>query len=64
MYQNVNGVVIYPSEIMSPLTIYGMRNNITNKTLSIHKENGTWKTDGEKKTMFKLNEIIRDRVIL
>lgn len=48
-YQKRDGVVLYPSEVMSPLTINGMNNNFTQKTISIHQKAGSWKNEEEKK---------------
>lgn len=62
-YQNYNGIALYPSEVMSPLTISGMPNNISNKTVSIHKEAGSWKSEREQKAAERLEEFIRERLI-
>ena len=61
-YQNINGIVLYPSEVMSPLTIEGMSNMFSDKTLSIHKEEGSWKSEEQKKGYIKLQKIINDRI--
>ncbi|SFI08596.1 Glycosyltransferase sugar-binding region containing DXD motif-containing protein [Pseudobutyrivibrio sp. OR37] len=48
-YQKKDEIVLYPREVMSPLTIEGMPNMITEKTVSLHKEVGSWKLVEEKK---------------
>ncbi len=40
--KNTSGEVVYPNEVMSPL-----KNMYTKKTISIHKESGTWKSELE-----------------
>lgn len=52
-YQNINNIALYPTEVMSPLTSEGMDNYLSDKTLSIHKENGTWKSENEQITPLK-----------
>lgn len=61
-YQNINGVAIYPSEVMSPLTILNMKNMFSDRTLSIHKEEGSWKNDREKKGLEQLTGFILKRL--
>ncbi|WP_050008077.1 glycosyltransferase family 32 protein [Butyrivibrio sp. WCE2006] len=60
--KNENGVVIYPSEVMSPLTISGFPDMFSEKTVSIHKEHGSWKSviekEGLKKTLLLIRRII------
>lgn len=61
-YQNIDGVALYPSEVMSPLTIGEMQNFQSAKTISIHKEVGSWKNENEKKGYQKLKEIIKTKI--
>lgn len=61
-YQKKEEFVIYPSEVMSPLTIKGMEDNFTSKTISIHQESGTWKTGKEREGAEKLNKLIMERI--
>lgn len=58
-YQNKRGVALYPSEVMSPLTIGEMDDFFSEKTISIHQEEGNWKSDNEKKGLEKLNMLIK-----
>jgi len=58
-YQKRNGIVLYPSEVMSPLTIDGMPNFFSENTVSIHQEAGTWRTERERDGLEKLKQIIR-----
>lgn len=58
-YQKKDGMVLYPCEVMSPLTIEGMEDYMSEKTLSIHKEAGTWKNEKEKNGMDKLVDLIK-----
>ncbi|MGN0161819.1 MAG: glycosyltransferase family 32 protein [Lachnospiraceae bacterium] len=62
-YQNKNGVVLYPMDVMSPLTMAGMPDMFSDKTISIHKEAGTWKKESEKKGIDNLKKL-EDRIIL
>lgn len=58
-YQKKDGVVLYPSEVMSPLTITGMKNNITPKTISIHEKAGSWKSESEQRdNTYELSAIL------
>ena len=61
-YQNINEIALYPSEVMSPLTIEGMKDMFSDKTLSIHKEDGSWKSEEQKQGYRKLQKIINDRM--
>lgn len=58
-YQKVNGAVLYPAEVMSPLRIEGIDDWITEKTVSIHKEAATWKSDKEKEAGSKISKLIK-----
>lgn len=58
-FQNINGVVLYPSEVMSPLTIPGFKDNFSENTVSIHKEAGTWMNDQEKSRIKLLKKIVQ-----
>ncbi|MCR5291252.1 MAG: hypothetical protein K6E51_14790, partial [Treponema sp.] len=62
-YQNINGTVLYPKEVMSPLSIQGMPNFLSDKTVSIHKEEGTWKNEKEKSGILKLQNLIEKRIV-
>lgn len=61
-YQKIDGVVVYPNEVMSPLTIPGMPDCFSDKTVSVHKEAGAWKSDREKEGMQKLEELYKERI--
>ena len=58
-YQKINRIVLYPSDIMSPLTIEGMANNFSKNTVSIHRESGTWMSKEEKQKAKDLNKIVQ-----
>ena len=62
-YQRSNGIVLYPSEVMSPLTIEGMPDHFSNMTVSIHREVGTWRTEKEKEALRRLSRIIETRAL-
>lgn len=47
-YQINKKIALYTKDIMSPLTIEGMKNDFTESTVSIHHEKGTWKSKVEK----------------
>lgn len=57
-FQRVNGIVLYPSDVMSPLTINGLDNNFSKNTVSIHKEAGTWMSKTEKQKSGNLENIM------
>lgn len=57
-YQKKDGIVLYPCEVMSPLTLEGMESHMSEKTISIHKEAGAWKNEKEKEGMQKLLALI------
>ena len=61
-YQRIGGVVLYPKEVMSPLTFGDLEDFFCERTLSIHYEAGSWKTNSEKDGVKKLNDIIRERL--
>lgn len=58
-YQKINGAVLYPAEVMSPLRIAGIEDWITDKTVSLHKESATWKNDKEKAAGEKIAGLIK-----
>lgn len=55
-YQKVEDIVLYPTEVFSPLTIDGWDNYLSNNTLSIHKEDGTWKNKIEREGVVKIKK--------
>lgn len=59
-YQKRDGIVLYPTEVMSPLTIEGMPDFFSKNTVSIHQEVGTWKTEREREGLEKLKQIISE----
>lgn len=48
-YQKIDGIVLYPSEVFSPLGIMGGRKNFTNNTVSIHYGALSWLSEEERK---------------
>ena len=63
-YQKIDGVVLYPCEVMSPKTINGMPDFTSENTVSIHQESGTWQNDAEWAGLAKLEKFIKERVVL
>ncbi len=61
-YQKQNNIVLYPTEVMSPLTIEGMEDYLSEKTISIHKEVGTWRNEKEREGMKKIKHIVDYRL--
>ena len=57
-YQNVRGVALYPTEVLSPLRMYGLPDGITEQTRSIHRQDGTWKNEREKRGMERLAALV------
>lgn len=60
-YQNKNKIALYPSEVMSPRTFGTLPDFFSEKTLSVHKEAGTWENVAEKKGLDRLNDLIISR---
>ncbi len=58
-YQKINDTVLYPAECMSPYTLEGLGNFYSERTLSIHKEAGTWKNEREKQGISKLKDLLK-----
>lgn len=54
-YQKKNGIVLYPSEVMSPLG-NGMANQFTSKTLAIHYGESSWRSENERKNLERTRE--------
>ncbi len=50
-YQKKNGIVIYPSEVLSPLGPFNDADFFSDKTISIHHGSKTWLTNIEKKML-------------
>lgn len=61
-YQKVDSVVLYPREVMSPKTIEGISDDYTEKTISVHLEDGSWKKINESKGQQMLSDLIKNRL--
>ncbi len=61
-YQKINNIVLYPSEVMSPITLFNMGDCFSEKTLSVHYEQGAWKSDREKEGIQKLRLVYEERL--
>ena len=48
---------------MSPLTIEGLEDFISRKTVSIHKEAGTWKKNFEQDGMRQVISLLKNRIL-
>ena len=57
-YQNINGVALYPAEVMSPYVLGGLGDFFSDKTLSIHKCSGSWKNEREKQSLEKVKQLM------
>lgn len=55
-YREINNIVLYPSEVFSPLGIVGGRSNFTENTVSIHYGELSW-VSNEKKVVVQSMEI-------
>lgn len=62
-YQKIDEAVLYPCEVMSPLTIEGLEDFISRKTVSIHKEAGTWKKNFEQDGMRQVISLLKNRIL-
>lgn len=61
-YQKIGDAVLYPSEVMSPLSLEFMEDNFTEKTLSVHNEHGTWRSGQEIVVNDKLQDLYITRM--
>lgn len=59
-YQNINGHVVYPSEVLNPM-MHGETSIFTDKTVSIHHSENSWLSDNEKKGWEKLKNYMRKK---
>lgn len=57
-YQNINGVALYPTEVFSPLRMFGFPDDVTERTLSVHRQDGTWKNERERRGMEQLRGLV------
>lgn len=61
-YQNIDDVAIYPCEVMSPITMEGMQDFISEKTISMHLETRTWTTEREREGQQNIARLINERL--
>ena len=54
--------MLYPKEVLAPLTFGKLPTFFTEKTLSIHHEVGSWKKDIEKEGVKSLERFIEARL--
>jgi len=57
-YQNIDGVALYPTEVLSPLRMFGLSDDFTEHTVSVHQQDGTWKNEKEKRGYERLRKLI------
>lgn len=57
-YQNINGVALYPTEVFSPLRMFGFPDDFTERTLSVHRQDGTWRNERERRGMEQLRGLV------
>lgn len=56
-YQKLDGITIYPSEVLSPLDFTTGELKKTSKTVSIHWYNASWYDENERKTLERVRKI-------
>lgn len=56
-YQKRDGIVLYPAEVLSPLGVGGLGNFFSEKTVSIHHNDGAGASDRERDGTQKLKEL-------
>ena len=61
-YQNIEGIVIYPSEVFAPTGASGTANNFSEKTVSIHHAELSWVTEQEKKEYERTRKNLKERI--
>ncbi len=61
-YQKIDGAVLYPKEVLSPLSFGNMEDFFCERTLSIHHEFGSWKSDKEKNGTQLLLQLYEERI--
>lgn len=62
-YQKINNIVLYPCEVMSPMTIEGMPDYLSKRTISVHMEKRTWTTEKEKAGIERTINLINERML-
>ena len=62
-YQNINGNVIYPSEVLAPLGASGCANNYTANTISSHHAELSWINSEEKNEYERFRKTIMKRIL-
>lgn len=60
-YQERDGVVIYPSEVLSPTGVGGFANYFSDKSLSIHHTELSWIGGKEREALNRTKKILRER---
>lgn len=58
-YQNIDGIALYPCDLMSPKTINGMPDLFSERTVSVHKESGLWRSEIESDGMYRLEGLLK-----
>jgi len=59
--QKIDGITLYPTELMSPLTNAYMDDFMCEKTISIHEAANNWRSDKEKEEYKKIYTLIEKR---
>ena len=62
-YQEIKNVVLYPKDAMSPLTFGSMPDFLSNNTLAIHHEAGSWKSKKEKEGLKKMDLLVKKLLV-
>lgn len=55
-YQTINGIAVYPTEVLCPKTFYGIEDNFTINTHSVHHFDASWIDEEKKKIQSKMGK--------
>lgn len=58
-YQEINNIVLYPSEVFSPLGIVGGRSNFTENTVSVHYGELSWVSNEKKSSRSIYGKLVK-----
>lgn len=61
-YQKIDGNVLYPCEVLSPIATYSGAERITEKTHSIHRAELSWISEGEREARNRFKDRIGCRI--
>ena len=58
-YQNIDGIALYPTEVLSPLRMYGLPDGFTEQTIAVHRQDRTWQNERERQGNERVMELVK-----